>query len=95
MKAYQVQFVLPCEDPVNNVRMIRRKTTLVFELPINYPSCEQVGLAELMRVAKVTQLSPQFTGLNNTVEKPLKKKKLRHGDKYRLIKEEEPPRLPA
>lgn len=63
-KAYQVQFTLPVDNPEDNVVKIIRRTVIHFEVPVNYPSFEQVGYAELLRVAKVKELLTESTGLN-------------------------------
>lgn len=73
MKSYQVQFALPCENPVDNIRKTRKKDVLVFEVPINTPNCEQLGISDLLRMAKPVELSTVLTGLNNNTGS-LKKK---------------------
>lgn len=45
---YSVQWILPVNNPVENVRLIRQPGELLFEVPINYPNCEQLGLAQLL-----------------------------------------------
>lgn len=73
MKSYQVMFVLPCEQPEQNVVKRMRKTTLLFEVPINYPNYQDVGIAELLRVAKDAKLFTESTALNKNIDKPNKK----------------------
>lgn len=73
MKAYQVQCLLPVSNPENNVVMKRKKAVILFEVPINYPNFEQVGFAELLRVAREKELLTESTALNN--KKGVKEKK--------------------
>lgn len=52
MKAYQVQFILPCEQPLNNIRRIIRKGVVHFEVPINTPDLQSLGYEFLAANAK-------------------------------------------
>lgn len=47
MKAYKVQFSLPVDNPVNNIRMTRKKTVIEFEVPINTPDLANLGYSFL------------------------------------------------
>lgn len=65
MTEYRVQFELPSEDPVNNVRMERRKRVIHFFVPINHPDAHNLGLAELIAAVERRKLLTVSTGLNN------------------------------
>lgn len=67
MTEYSVQFELPCEDPVNSVRMERRKRVIHFFVPINHPTAHNFGLADLLAAVERRELLTVSTGLNNTV----------------------------
>lgn len=57
---YSVQFVLPVDNPVDNVRRTIRKGFVSFEVPVNYPSIHKLNYAELILAAtraEVIQLS--------------------------------------
>jgi len=42
-----VQFVLPVDNPVNNVRKYQTKGVITFEVPLNYPNVHTVTYREL------------------------------------------------
>jgi hypothetical protein len=64
VKAYQVQFLLPCENPVDNIVKKVRGKTLFFDVPINLPDLHNVGFAYLIEHAKVAEKSALSTDLN-------------------------------
>jgi hypothetical protein len=63
---YQVQFTLPVNNPVSNVRKIRRKRLIHFEVPINFPEVHKLGYADLLEAAENAEKSRLYTTLNNT-----------------------------
>lgn len=68
MTSYQVQFILPVDNPVNNVRMSKRGKSITFEVPINYPDAHNLGFSDLMAAAELSGLF--------TVSPPLNKNRL-------------------
>lgn len=73
MKTYEVQFELPVDDPVNNVRVKRGKKRWVFYLPVNHPNAHNIGLQDLIEAVKRRDLLGLSTDLNNTVASSEKK----------------------
>ncbi len=65
MTAFQVQFILPVDNPVNKVSMRRVKQVLYFEVPINYPDAHKMSLEDLIAAAELSGLIPVHTPLNN------------------------------
>lgn len=61
-KAYQVQFKMPCEQPENNITRTLKRGVVHFEVPINHPDINNLGIQKLLEVAvdttKVTLLTP-------------------------------------
>lgn len=72
MTKYDVQFELPCEDPVNKVRMERRRGVIHFFVPLNHPDAHNLGLSDLIEAVERAEKFALFTGLNNTVGVPPK-----------------------
>lgn len=68
MKSYEVQFELPCENPVNNVRVIKRRKRWTFLLPINHPNAHNAGLQQLIEYSERAKLLDLSTPLKNTVD---------------------------
>jgi hypothetical protein len=62
---FTVQFVLPVDNPVNNVRAIRVKSGTVFEVPVNLPDVGNVTYSQLLEMARVSGLLGLSTDLNN------------------------------
>lgn len=67
MNKLEIQFLLPCENPENNVRVKRSKRTLLIEVPINYPDFNIVSIGELLEVAHARELLDLSTDLNNKI----------------------------
>ncbi len=65
VKAYQVQFLLPCEDPVNNIWRRIKRGVVHFEVPINTPDIHMVGYSQLAAWAKDATKPDLPTSLNN------------------------------
>lgn len=67
MTRYTVQIELPSEDPVNNVRIIRKRKVLHFFVPLNHPDVHNMGLSELLEAVERREKLDLFTGLNNRI----------------------------
>lgn len=67
MTRYTVQIEMPCEDPVNNVRIIRKRKVLHFFVPLNHPDVHNMGLCELLEAVERREKLDLFTGLNNRI----------------------------
>lgn len=65
MTSYEVQFILPVDNPVNNVRMSRRGKVVTFEVPINHPEAHKMGFMDLMTAAELSGLFTVSPPLNN------------------------------
>lgn len=75
MKAYQVQFTLPVDNPESNVFITRKKTVVVFEVPINLPDINIIGYSQLSAIAREPEFPALLTRLNNkTRQKPVESK---------------------
>lgn len=63
MTRYTVQFTMPVDNPVNNVRMRRSQDgkiqTIHFEVPINLPDAHNVGLVTLLGFAELCRENEQ------------------------------------
>lgn len=81
MTEYTVQFELPVNDPVNNVRMERRKRVIHFTVPINHPDAHNLGLADLMAAVERRELLTQSTALNKKTGVPSPPTELNAGNK--------------
>lgn len=75
---YDVQFELPVEDPVNNVRMKRSRGVIHFFVPLNHPDAHNLGLADLMAAVERRELLTISTDLNNTVKSQVENSEVRH-----------------
>ena len=64
MTAYTVQFVLPVDNPTNNVSVTKGKGILKFFVPLNYPDAHNVTLAELLMAAEHSGLLALSTPTN-------------------------------
>jgi hypothetical protein len=67
MNGYTVQFLLPVDKPEENVRVTKRKGSLRFEFPINYPDVHLMCLRDMLVAAEEAELLRKSTPLNNTV----------------------------
>lgn len=65
MTAYTVQYVLPVDNPVNNVRLTRKKQVMIFEVPINYPDAHEMTLRQLIEASERSGLLGLSTHVNN------------------------------
>lgn len=63
---FAVQFILPVNNPVNNVVKRVRKGGYVFEVPINTPDIHKLTYADLLVMAEEAELSTVSTALNKT-----------------------------
>lgn len=50
-QGYAVQFTMPVDNPVDNVRLIREQRRYIFEVPINHPAIHCLTFADLVREA--------------------------------------------
>jgi len=71
MTNYNVQFVLPVDNPSSNVRITRRKGSISFEVPINHPDAHRMGFMDLCAAAELSGLFSVSTTLNkkNTLDR--------------------------
>lgn len=72
MKAFQIQFVLPCEYPEDNVVKKIKKEVIHFEVPINLPDMENIGFRKLLELAKLEEKPDLSTIPKNKSDKKLK-----------------------
>lgn len=63
---YVVQYVLPVDNPENNVCVTYKRGVYIFEIPLNHPFAHTVGLKDLIDSVNAMQLSTLSTGLNNS-----------------------------
>lgn len=80
MTRYDVQFELPVNDPVNNVRMKRSRGVIHFFVPLNHPNAHNLGLADLMLAVERIDLLTISTDLNNTVRNQVENSDICLGD---------------
>lgn len=57
MTSYEVQFEMPVDNPVKNVRVKRGKKKLLFYVPINLPDIESLTLAQLLEFARRAEVT--------------------------------------
>lgn len=65
MTRFEVQYVLPVNDPVNNIGVFQRKKFLTFLVPINHPVAHNIGLQDLLAAVERQELLGLSTPLNN------------------------------
>jgi len=65
MTAYDVQFVLPVDNPEKNVRITRKGKVAHFEVPINHPDAHNMGFMDLLAAAELSGLLGLPTHLNS------------------------------
>lgn len=73
MTRYEVQFIMPVDNPVNNVSMTKRKGAFVFFVPINYPDVQKLSLFDLIDAQRRSGLFSLSTPLNTDKESEGKK----------------------
>jgi len=71
MKAYQVQFCLPVENPEDNITMERRGQVVHFLVPCNLPDLGEIGYAKLSELAKDTTIAA-LSPSHNKKKTPIK-----------------------
>lgn len=69
MKAYQVQYILPVDNPESNVTKKRGKTVITFFVPINHPLADSMGIRQLLDVAQDEKLLTVLPELNKNKKK--------------------------
>jgi hypothetical protein len=74
MTSYNVQYVLPVDNPVNKVGMGSRNGNLFFEVPINYPDAHSLSLTQLIDAAERSGIILLST--NHNKKRSLKKKSI-------------------
>lgn len=65
MTAYSVQYILPVDNPVDNVSMSKRKGTVTFFVPVNHPDAHLMGYEDLVKAQRRSGLLVLSTPLNN------------------------------
>ena len=65
MTSYQVQFVLPVDNPEKNVRRSCEKGTWTFEVPINYPNAHNLSYMDLVAACELSGLFTVPTSPNS------------------------------
>jgi hypothetical protein len=68
MTKFTVQFELPVDNPMNNVRIKRSKMGVTFFVPINYPDIHSLTYSDLIAAVELSGLLHISTPLNNTKE---------------------------
>lgn len=69
MTHYQVQFTLPVDNPVNNVRKTVVKGGYIFEVPLNHPDAHNMGFMDLIAAWELSGLLGLSTHLNKKNQK--------------------------
>lgn len=72
MTSYQVQYILPVDNPVSNVRMSKRGKVITFEVPVNHPDAHKMGFMDLLAAAELSGLFTVSPPLNNKRSIPRK-----------------------
>lgn len=54
---FAIQFVLPVDNPVDNVRKMWRKNGYIFEVPINTPDLHKLTYADLLIMAEEAEVA--------------------------------------
>lgn len=57
---YVVQFCMPVDNPVNNVRKRREKGVVIFDVPINFPNIHNLTYVQLYLASEETAKSATF-----------------------------------
>ena len=52
---YTVQFTLPVDNPVYNVRKTKRNGVIIFEVPINHPTAHMMGFSDLLLAVEASE----------------------------------------
>lgn len=81
MTMFQVQFVLPVDNPEKNVRVTKRKQLFTFEVPVNHPDAHQMGFMDLLAAAELSGLLGLPTHLNKKSLLPTEIESVRVGNK--------------
>ncbi len=66
MTRYSVQFEMPVDNPLNNVRRAQKKWGVMFYVPINHPDIDRMGYTQLCEAAQARELLVISTPLNKT-----------------------------
>ena len=77
MTRYDVQYVLPVNNPLMSVSRTVGKTVIHFEVPINHPDAHKMGFTDLMAA---TELSGLFT-VSTTHNRNNRKGTIKHSSK--------------
>jgi hypothetical protein len=48
MKHYQVQYIMPVDNPEDNVVKTRVKDGYIFHVPVNHPKANRLGFSDLL-----------------------------------------------
>lgn len=67
MTKYEVQFVLPCEQPETKVSKGTGRRAHIFFVPINHPKAHNIGYQELLEATEVSGLLELSTPLNKKI----------------------------
>jgi len=62
--SYTVQYSMPVDNPVNNVRMTRKQHHMTFDVPLNHPDAHKMHLMDLIAAAELSGLLGLPTHLN-------------------------------
>lgn len=54
VRGYEVQFELPVDNPVHNVRVKRQQHLLTFFVPVNHPFAHSMGLSDLLQAVEAS-----------------------------------------
>jgi len=64
---YAVQYILPVDNPEDNVSVTCKRWGYIFTVPINHPFAHKLSLRDLIDSVNAAQLLDLSTRLNNTV----------------------------
>ena len=72
MTSYSVQFLLPVDNPVNNVMKRVGKGHITFSVPINHPDAHNMGFQDLIAAAELSGLIDLSTPHNRNKKENIK-----------------------
>ena len=66
-----IQWVFPCENPVDNVGVCVKRKTLHIEIPVNYPDIQNLTMRDLLDMQPVRKSLDLYRGLNTDISEVL------------------------
>jgi hypothetical protein len=80
MTCYEVQYVLPVDNPEKNVRKRCGKFKNTYEVPINYPNAHNLSLLDLQAAVEFSGLFTVSTTSNSEFLEPSTKRVINIGN---------------